>query len=208
VIIHQHIPKCAGTSVRHFISHQFHADLVFAGSLYDLIRIGQAKRDRFAFLSGHYHYGIHRLFHQNAKYLVFLREPISRARSLLSTIYRNKNMAGISVYDFVRSGIDLGINNGMVRSISGELVGFGCCTQEMLSRAKQHLNTYFFIGFVETWNSDMEKMSAAHGWRGRFAQLNKTKHKNEEIYNDDTVYRLLLELNQYDMELYEYAKTI
>jgi hypothetical protein len=182
IIFHHHIPKCAGTSVANLIEQQYPPEDVFRGSLYELIRLGQKRRDEIKVLSGHYHYGIHGIFNKQVKSFVFLRSPADRVQSYLS-----------------RRSVDVACDNGMVRTLSGELAPFGKCTKGMLEKAKQHLNSYAFVGFVENLNDDIKEMNELFGWSGEVGCLNKTAHKKDYPVVSMT------ELNKLDIELYNYA---
>lgn len=82
-----HIPKAAGQSFTTYIRRQFpddsHVSLnTLADSPKIVEKIPPEVRANLRIVTGHVHYGIHRYFSQECRYITLLRDPVQRVVSL------------------------------------------------------------------------------------------------------------------------------
>ncbi len=101
VVLFVHIPKTAGSTLRHLASRQDRPRSVFSTgveeplpeSIARLQRMLEAQRRRLRLVQGNFGYGLHQLFPQAARYVTFLRGPIERAISFYHYV-REENAGG------------------------------------------------------------------------------------------------------------------
>lgn len=95
LLIHLHIPKCAGTSINTVLQDRF-PGLILGNrnpeTVERLERLSVEERDRaFAVVLGHWEWGIHEKFSRPAVYFSVVRPPISRIASFYNFIHRDPN---------------------------------------------------------------------------------------------------------------------
>ncbi len=83
--------------------------------------------------------------------------------------------------------------------------------QTMLSYARSHLSHFAFVGFQERADTDIKALCDVFGWEQRklSTRMNVSKKRSPEITwgaFGGKVYNLLVEMNRYDLKLYEWAR--
>jgi len=89
IIIHLHVPKCAGGSINRILEKRF-SDRNLSPRDRDsaLAALTRAQRDeRYDSLSGHNLWGIHKKFHRDAVYVSVIRDPVSRLCSYFNFVH-------------------------------------------------------------------------------------------------------------------------
>lgn len=89
-------------------------------------------------------------------------------------------------------------------------VGHVTVGQEELERAKDRLASMLFFGFTETFSDDVTKLFGILGYPcPEVRQSNRTpdKFRKRDKYSEDEI-ALIRKLNQFDVQLYEYAKAL
>ncbi len=93
-----------------------------------LASLSEEDRRAIKLLRGHQPFGLHRFLPQTCTYVTVLRDPVARVVSQFFYILKNphnplhdqvRKMA--SPAEFVQSGISVGMNDGQVRWLLGEL---------------------------------------------------------------------------------------
>jgi len=218
-----HIPKTAGSSFRSMLYKQFPQGVIYP-NLKDIkankgsyphrkpaIEALESER-KIQFLMGHYPFAISKKFPKPPKCIVFLRDPVERAISNLYHLQHNnphfKNVPARTIIE----GATSQINNIHVRFMGDwRFRPYKLFTAETefgakaLIQAKKNLDTCAFIGFAEHFEESIAALQQKFNWKlGRTLKKNKTKKRREPISDD--LYEKLVELNQLDIELYQYAK--
>lgn len=126
-----HIPKAAGTSIRHLFSRIYGSDLIEIYRGIDPEYVNQLKKicRPTSVLFGHYQFSLHVLFgDQNARYMAILREPVERVISWYNHEKHDPNgrfherirRDGLTLGEMIEQGLASQTNNHMVRILSGD----------------------------------------------------------------------------------------
>ncbi|MEO0373871.1 MAG: sulfotransferase family 2 domain-containing protein [Cyanobacteria bacterium P01_A01_bin.17] len=228
-IVFSHIPKTAGTTLRHIIQYQFHPSEVFEFYRYNqlldkgiskFINLPDRKKEKIRFISGHLGFGLHSLFPDCCSYITVLRHPIDRILSYYSHLIRTgkESVKGKAIEDFVLSFG--GVRNSMVCNLAGytfraqmndpslalEQVRYSPRTLEL---AIENLKRYFsVVGILEQFDETCLLLQKVLGWDIPIGHLKSNRAsrraKLEEI--PEQTLGLLRKHNELDLQLYEYAK--
>ena len=192
-IIFLHVPKAAGTTLRHFIQKNYRSDEMYWISSSDpslsqaaLINYPLEKKQKLKFIGGHLSFGLHEYIPSNCSYFTLLREPVDRVISLYYFIKniksdpRHTEVSKMSLCGFVKSGITVEVDNGQTRLISGidflhgysgtyQAIHFGKCGQNVLEVAKNNLDNHFdLVGILEKFGQSLYLLRHFYGWRKSF----------------------------------------
>lgn len=128
VLIHIHVPKCAGTSINAFLASKFPGQsLAFSDpkSRDQFLKLGVKQRDdMYAFLFGHIVYGVHTNFSKDYQYFSALRDPIERICSYFNFVHSREDHPD---HEFFKKNIQ------SIEDISTELVLSNDCLRLNLS---------------------------------------------------------------------------
>ena len=224
-----HIPKAAGTTLRHI------AEMNYSPAETFIIQNDiPAERKRLALdpgrhalrlVFGHQCHGWHHALPpgQDHAYMTILRDPVERVISLraycdLYGHYLKDAVAGMSVADFVTSGVTCTIDNGMTRQLCGEdrflrepgrdmVIPHGGVTQAHFEQAKENLAEYAIVGTVKQFSGIMGACRRMFGWR-----IPNYKNANVTRWPKPTVSKKDLEAirlhNELDLQLYLFARDL
>lgn len=185
IVIFVHVPKTAGTTLRHIIQYQFQPNNVF--EFYRRVRkphkgidefrnLSEARKNSLKLVSGHIGFGLHEFLSQPCTYITVLRDPIDRVISYYYYLLNTRNGAAKnkSLEDFVKTY--RGAQNSMTKFLSGmrleiqlldSNVNIDCeqCSPETLELAKNNLKKHFVvIGLVERFDETLFLLKRALGW--------------------------------------------
>lgn len=221
-IIFLHIPKTAGTSLHRIIKRQYRpAHLYHVGSSADSLPAFQQlpinQRARIRFLMGHFEMGVDAYVPRPSTYFTVLRDPVSRIVSYYAHVRRDPdhychevvNGRQLDLEAFVRSGVDVMVDNGQTRMIAGVLysVPFGQCGPEELETARRNLVQRFaFVGLTEQFDQSLLLMQPVFRWRSvYYARRNVTPDSDGKQALTAAAREAILEANQLDIALYSFA---
>lgn len=218
-----HLPKCAGTSVLHFLqaalgeSNVLHVHTlgVHRPPIEDLI-------SRYKILVGHYEVSnLPAWMFDYVFMFTFLRDPVDRVLSNYD-FFRNVDH-GTNFPEVVRAReLDLALllartdlsrpnvwSNWQTFALSG-LSHRAFKPGTILEPAKRILDRLDFVGFHEQLNADVKRLSELCGWDPTIPlpAANVTPNRKGRAEVDATTLASIEELNRDDIELYEYAKTL
>lgn len=221
VLLHLHIPRTAGTALRKALQTSFTPEQCY--------RLSDGKKlvsereenpdlfERIKFVSGHFSFGIHRFF-DSSIYLVILREPLARVRSLFAYVsttpthklhtYCQQSGSNL-IQTFYREYLNLSpqFSDGQVR----KLLPFDMDLPVKLER--RHLEMAIetlhrpdvVVGAIdclpETLTQLGNRMNMAFPLPDR---VNQAKRLSIDDEDDE----LIIEHNQLDLELYEAASAL
>ncbi len=226
VVCFVHIPKNAGSSVRHYVFENEKKENVY------ILESGQ--RDKFAQLSadekkrinvviGHfpYAYSVHEHLQKKCRYSTVLRNPRERVLSLYSYIASEPNhrlhsviaSGDLTLDDFLGQRISLNSENGQVRFLCNSdpnAWGNKPCTPDMLEQAKENLEKQFeVVGFSEDMDEFYCQMNASFKWTSpTVSKHNVTSKRINESEISSNTRDLIDEYNRLDWDLYEFAKKL
>lgn len=131
-LLHLHIPKCGGVSIKNFLADEFAGKRFYTYADDAQLNTDLADGGRAASalaISGHFPWGLHTKIDRPSVYFVLLRNPIDRIASLFDfagrtsshPAYATINRPGMTIAELYRDHIspDSQFRNGMVRQISG-----------------------------------------------------------------------------------------
>lgn len=232
-IYFNHIPKTAGTSLRHSLSRLFAPEKCRPEwFLEDYLKVPAAQLEAVGFLAGHFGAYPLTLHPRKLKTLTFLREPISRAYSHFLHIQNdeshpsNQAVADMSFCDFIHSDLsEFELLNYQARFIGFSDIGdhFAALSRRgdrasltsllnsrrLLEQAKENLSRCFFVGLTESYASSLDMLSRHMGVPvendARF-NVAKTDVPMPTLSQADK--SRLDWLTRFDTDLYELAKLI
>jgi hypothetical protein len=218
LIIFLHVPKTAGSTLRHIIEREHDPTRLL--HLYDsdfaeeLAAIPQTRMARLRVVMGHFYFGAHTFLSQPSAYITFLRDPIDRVISEYYFVRRSPahhfhdSARRISLEEFVKYCSD----NNQTRQLAGRcgVPSLGTDSSEMLNTAKKNLAEYFsVVGVTEEFDSSLILISRLMGWRHPFyVRKNVTRHHpGKEQLRPETL-RVVQAYNELDLELHSYARKL
>jgi hypothetical protein len=139
LLIFNHIPKTAGTSLSETIKKQYGAEAIYRcygddpqnRSIYQIIKdlsltLEFKEKQNIAVITGHLGFGLHEFFPNfNYQYLTILREPVDRVISYYSHVKRYfQNPLGeaarnLSIEEFISQKLSIEVDNLQTRYLSG-----------------------------------------------------------------------------------------
>lgn len=229
-IIFLHVGKTAGLSMRRVLRRQFPAGRIMElrdpgpepvrmrreGTASRFAALPVERRSRPRLIMGHTTYGIHEHVPRPSTYITLLRRPTSLIISLFHYILRNERhalhdqvvKAGMTLEDFVGSGISLETENSAVRAIAGDTsTPFGGCTLEMLETAKANIERDFsVVGLTERFDESLLLLGRAFGWRNlHYVRVNVAAQGAGRAPVPPSTIELIEDQNRLDAELYRWS---
>ncbi|HYX84818.1 MAG TPA: hypothetical protein VE777_07595 [Gaiellales bacterium] len=219
-VIFLHIGKTAGSTLRQVLKRQFPSSQVMTvrarrrpreETLSDFARLPETERLRPRLIMGHTVFGLHEGVPRPSTYITMLRQPVRLAHSQYRYVLRtpghrhHEAAQGMSLEEYVESGLALEMDNSQTRAIAGDIgTPFGECTAEMLELAKRHLDEHFsWVGLTERFDESLLLLRRTLEWRDvRYVSVNVARSRSELT----PAQRELIERrNRLDLELYEHA---
>jgi hypothetical protein len=234
IVIFTHIPKTAGTSLRHIIQSQFQPHQVFEFyhlktappkvrkgiEKYNNLTVNQKKAIKF--VSGHVGFGLHEFLLRPCSYITVLRDPVERVVSYYYFLLRNQNnlVKNKSLEEFIKTYG--GVHNSMSCYLSGLTLKAQLqdpnialnsqqFAQETLEIAKTNLKQHFqVVGLVEKFDETCILLRKVLGWNlaSFYVRKNVAKHSNSIKNLSPATLDLIHEFNALDIQLYAYAQEI
>ncbi|MBM7556944.1 sulfotransferase family 2 domain-containing protein [Halanaerobacter jeridensis] len=142
-------------------------------------------------------FGYEEVLDRNINYVTLLRDPVER---YMSQYYFQKNMMGID-WDFESFLEENYFNNFMVKKLVGE---------NNLKRAKEVIDQFFFIGFVEQFDKSLIllKNKMNNSFNINYEKIRVNSNRKHDKYADGLTAEQLdavKENNKLDMKLYNHA---
>jgi hypothetical protein len=177
-MIFLHIPKTAGTTLRSIADLQYGRKNVILyyhqksqDTLNKLDYMLRDERHDYRALIGHFHFGVHANLSQPARYVTFLRDPVSVTISAYNerlktfTAEFEKPGGGMkSIEDYLEEH-RIAYSNWQTKMIAG-LSNEVTATEADLERAMDHLDRHFAMAAPTTrFEEAMLLLSARLGWR-------------------------------------------
>ena len=219
MLVFPHIMKTAGTTFATILSKIYHrkyylgdvldnkdlAEWISPSSLSFLL----TQKDLPRFLMGHFTMD-HDLFNfLPDQYLcvTFLREPIARAYSFYNWLVKNKE--DVTLIPYVEQSQNIGFDNMQVRTLvrNGQDIPFGHVTGAHLEEAKRALvDRITFFGLSEEFDTSLIIMASLFGWTDFYYTPRKKMRYKNPARDEDKAF--LEKLNQFDVQLYEFAREV
>jgi len=230
-----HIPKTAGVTLAFYLDQLFSADEICpAKDMYDMEKMPKGSLSRCRFLRGHFCYDICEHLPQKPAFITILRDPIDRVISHYEywksystkwpTSDPDPNLA--SKYEEHRAAVSRDLlyfvtgnhpraawlaNLQTWKVASGDINKWPDTTdRRLIELAKEHLEEFAFVGITELFSESLLLLSYKLGFEPpkSVLRLNVTPTRTQRGHIPSKTLEAIIERNQLDLELYEYAQQI
>jgi hypothetical protein len=166
-------------------------------------------------------FGLHHYLPGNSRYITVLRDPVERVISQYYYIKKNAHnpmheqveKGGMSIAEFVSSGIVVGMNNGQCRFLNGDLdeYGFDACDVSLFENVKKYIEEHFiWLGVTERFDESILLLSKLMKWEKPphyiRENISKIRKSRAEISAEDIA--VIKRYNELDLKLYQYANEL
>jgi len=238
ILIFFHLPKTGGTTLNGILFKNMSRYNSWYFSFWnddaEIKNMLKAVKSRnITSITGHMAFGLHSyLTDYPYKYVTLLREPISRVQSYFQHFKRlpperKLDFIGIeksfdvmksaewSLTDFLHKKISNQMDNAYTRYFAAErgvpitFMDKKTLTVDDLDRAKNNLLQYVdVIGITEEYNKSLLLLQAHLGIKDIFYVKRNMAKKAEKITVSEAALTAVCEYNQFDIELYQFAKDL
>jgi hypothetical protein len=223
VIIFMHLQKTAGTTFSKILETLYKKEEVFnieGRAFRESIRrfkaIPESLRNQYNVIKGHMFFGLHESISRPFRYMTILREPLAR---VISNYYMALERPRFPFHDeivkmtfeqFMHFGELPALDNGMTRMICGcdlDCAPYGCCTSDMLEKAKDNVRNHFLIGLTERFDESLVFFKHVLDWDDvpTYEQYNITKSKPADVCIEENSLRSVEKYIELDRELYNFC---
>jgi len=225
-LVFVHIPKTAGTTLRHVIRKQYGQERIMNIRAFrpDILKTRVQEHCRSTtprgdrVFVGHMIFGAHRHLNGDATYVTMVREAIDRVisdyyyirRTPSHDFYNPVATHGYSLAEYVRSGITIYTNNVQTRILAGwgREVPFGECSERMLDQAKRNIETHFsVVGITRRFDESIVLMKHRLGWSVPvYMTRNRTSDRPGRNEVGSSTIDVIRKYNALDERLFKYAE--
>lgn len=233
-ILFHHIPKTAGTTLIASLEQPYAVSDIFPADVFEKLARSVRREDvenrfqevtQYELIHGHYSAAAFTSLHNEYFTLTFLREPVSRLRSLLND-WRTKSVESLShapeedvitaqrarewpITQFLTLRewpVNALFDNAMVRLLSGELDKLQL-TQADLQVAIERLESFDFVGITECFSTSFTLLMTELGWPENSGQqpLNIAREQRIKDTYDVEARDAIYECTHLDTVLYQHA---
>lgn len=226
MIVYYHIPKCAGSTLRHDVidkllpeKRKFYVRHDIQKGVMKVRNMPQEKLEELRIVFGHVCYGDFCGLPVNTKAITVLRDPVDRVISLFQYIgpghYLWNDVEGASLTTVLLSGVTSTMDNAMVRQLCGNdtflqkphndmRIPYKHVTRKHLENAKENLSNFALVGFQDRFDKFVRDLCKMEKWRvPQYGRQNVARRKISVSQGD---VQLIREMNKLDTELYKWAR--
>ncbi len=218
LLVFVHVPRAAGTTLHRVIESQYpggriltfadpsRAEEVLAATPPEILAGVKA-------VDGHVHYGVHRHFRQQARYVTLLRRPVARVVSHYRYVRSNPGHylhaavveEGLDLAAYALSDLSGELRNGQVQMFSARARELGDCDDACLEEAKEVLAGRFAaVGVTERFDESLLLMQDALGWSTPYYAAANRSAGPPATVSEEAVAAIEAR-NRFDLALYDFA---
>ncbi|WP_264739377.1 sulfotransferase family protein [Cytobacillus firmus] len=214
IIIHTHIPKTGGMTLRSIANKNYEKEKmltnVFPSSLPQFKKDIVEKKD-IEFVTGHHPFGLHMYTNKPCAYITMLRDPVDRVISMYFYNLRkvnhplHKKVKELTFEEFIN---DKQLTRRTVNRQIQKIVGNLNPEENDLKKAKKILAKHYkVVGITEMFDESIFLMKKELGWRDiTYERKNYTADRPTKDQFSDEIIEQIKELNHLDIQLYNWAK--
>jgi hypothetical protein len=229
-----HVMKTAGTTFVQQLQQQFPAEEIYPSRGIDwtspgdveayiniprLVSLSEARKSQVRMYTGHFPFMVCDLIDPDLVSLTVLRDPIDRTISVLKQFKRResrfRDATLESIYDD-RPIFRFFVENHQTKVFSlapeDNEVAINCgltIDEARYARARENLSRVDVIGFTESYGAFLGEVRARFGWWPAGVDPDARTNVSTEDWDVDPAFRARIAAdNAYDINLYEYAKTL
>ena len=215
-----HIPKTAGTSLRHSLTQGLSPaerlllyNPPFGLTVPELARLPRAQKQAVSMVIGHAFFGVGAFLARPIQYLTILRQPLERLRSHLAhhlaagtTFFAEGRQVSLS--EAFNQGHSPEFDNLMVRSLAGlseDVAPLGTLDASAVDLALFNVRQYFaHVGFVETLAQEIQALSRLLGREIKHPGLENVRSPGDQARGGDRDidWSIVSARHRLDQELY------
>jgi hypothetical protein len=221
LLIFLHLPKTAGQTFNRILFRQYPRDAVFrvgdgvwSPPIEELTRLPDERKRAIRLVAGHMSFGAHEAFTQPARYIAFVRNPVARMISHYRYVLRARDhylhdevaSRGMSLMDYVCSGLSPELENGQVKMLVGPDDKLVAGTRDDLELAKRHIREHFvLVGVTERFDESILLLKRALDWRRvGYGRVNVSPARTGSMIDEATA-QAIMERNALDIDLYKFC---
>lgn len=215
-LVHIHIGKTGGTSFAKTLNRALGEQVCSPPFIQNYMSYDQAIHySQFPIVHGHISRSDQLKWFSDRHVITILREPIDRGLSFVHYVRSLPSEAAEIAADAARlSTIELidtveaqrNLNNTMVRQLGGHLLDPIKTLDTLLERAKTTLREALWVGRQSHMARDLGRLSPLLGLSLDMSKENVTLNRPHRTVDDPELIARLIELNQYDIELWSWAQ--
>jgi len=229
-----HVMKTAGTTFVRALQQQFPPESIYPTRGIDwtsptdveayiniprLVSLSDARKQQVRIYTGHFPFMVADLLDPDLVTLTVLRDPIDRTISVLKQVKRRdarfRDTPLESIYDD-RPTFRFFVENHQTKVFSltpdDHEVAINCgltIDDVRYARAQENLARVDVIGFTESFDAFIAEVRARFGWWPAGVDPQTRANVSTEDWDVDPTFRARIAAdNAYDIQLYEYAKTL
>lgn len=214
-----HIPKAGGSTLRRVLEEQYSSDEIYEisrvsmyKSINEFKQLSSIEKYNVKLLMGHMDFGLHEEFgDKNVKYFTMLRDPIRRVVSNYQFILRSPYHPHydrivndkMTILEYVTSGINENINNGMVKNITNINSIEDGYEAEAVKAAIESIDSHFlFVGLMEHFDESLLLLYKKLNWNKLPHYFIRKQGGTSSKMITDELSLAIYEKNKADVELY------
>jgi hypothetical protein len=221
--VFNHFPKAGGTSFFTVLKRNIPESTISPQLMEQEVRLVRPEQfEHFRLIRGHFSVLTHMGFSRNRYSMTLLRHPISTIVSTYNFWRNRKEEDPVSAEakrmtfaEFVRRFADSPtiIHDTYTHhfaAVSRDYPGEPADKSLLLAYAKHNLAAFNFVGVCEEFNQSVRLLCRELGWLipAVFPHENRSPEIQSADAIDPETYRILLDRNQLDLQLYEYGKDL